>query len=187
MRPSACGMRRFRNNMENSIQLPMAMMNSTCCPGSVTCRRNRSQLAVGSTGRRPLPQPVPLATDVVEHRLGAAEVRGDPRPIARTVFENAGPDQLLLDLGRIGASALAAEEVGGRLDYCVHPPVSPCKWGWSVDRLLLRSWLTSRSWLTLRSLLSKRRRYRNRGFATFEEPTYQLVLLERGVLLQLVP
>jgi hypothetical protein len=45
--------------------------------------------------------------------------------------------------------------------------------GWSVDRLLLRSWLT------LWSLRS--------SFATLEEPTYQLVLLERGVLLQLVP
>src|SRR5271166_6946892 len=35
--PSASGMRRLRNNSENDIQLPMAMMNSTCCPGSVAC------------------------------------------------------------------------------------------------------------------------------------------------------
>jgi hypothetical protein len=118
-------------------------------------------------------------------------VRPDAKPVRKLcrrlglglipVFENAGPDQLLLDLGRIGASALAAEEVRGRLDYCVHPLVTPCERRRSVDRLLLRGGLTSRS------LLSKRRRYRNRGFATFEEPTYQLVLLERGVLLQLVP
>jgi len=66
------------------------------------------------------------------------------------------------------------------------------EWGRSVDRLLLRGWLTLRSWLalrsrlTLRSLRWKRRRYRNRGFSTFEEPAYQLVFLERGVLLQLV-
>ena len=30
MRPSASGMRRLRNSRENDIQLPMAMMNSTC-------------------------------------------------------------------------------------------------------------------------------------------------------------
>jgi hypothetical protein len=35
--PSASGMRKFRNNRENIIQLPIAIMNSTCCPGSVTC------------------------------------------------------------------------------------------------------------------------------------------------------
>src|SRR3974390_1915065 len=35
--PSASGMRRVRNNIENDIQLPIAMMNSTCCAGSVTC------------------------------------------------------------------------------------------------------------------------------------------------------
>ena len=69
-----------------------------------------------------------------------------------------GSDQLLLDLGGIGASALSAEEVGGRLDYRVHPLVSPCEWGRSVDRQLLRSWLTLGRWLTLRSLRSKRRR-----------------------------
>jgi hypothetical protein len=166
---------------------------ATCVPPRLRryrgpCRfRAISLIAIGSTGRRPLPQPVPLATDVVEHSLGAAEVRGDPRPIARTIFEDAAPDQLLLDLGRIGASALSAEEVGGRLDNCVHPFVSPCEWGRSVHRLLLRSWLALGSWLTLRSLRSKGRRYRNRGFATFEQPTYQLVLLERGVLLQLFP
>jgi len=125
-------------------------------------RRNRGQhscrvislIAGGSSGRRsPLPQPVPLTTYVVEYSLGAAEVRGDPRPIAWTIFEDTGSDQLLLDLGRIGASALSAEEVGGCLDYCVHPLVSSCEWGRSVDRLLLRSWFTSRS------LRSKRRRY----------------------------
>src|SRR5262249_28848794 len=82
------------------------------------------------------PQPVPLTTFVVEHSLGAAEVRGDPRPIAWTIFEDTGSDQLLLDLGRIGASALSAEEVGGCLDYCVHPLVSPCERGRSVDQLL---------------------------------------------------
>ena len=87
-------------------------------------RRNRGQhscrvislIAVGSSGRRsPLPQPVPLTTYVVEHSLSAAEVRGDPRPIAWTIFEDTGSDQLLLDFGRIGASALSAEEVGGCL------------------------------------------------------------------------
>src|SRR4029077_4593437 len=89
---------------------------------------------VVSTGRcPPLSQPVPLATDVVERSLGAAEVRGDPRPIARNVFEDPTADQLLLDFGRIGASALSAEEVSGRLDYRVHPPVSPCEWGRLVD------------------------------------------------------
>src|SRR5260370_8166249 len=35
--PSASGMCRLRNNRENIIQLPMAMMNSTCCPGPATC------------------------------------------------------------------------------------------------------------------------------------------------------
>ena len=118
-----------------------------------------SLIAVGSSGRRsPLPQPVPLTTYVVEHSLGAAEVRGDPRPIAWTIFEDTGSDQLLLDLGRSGASALSAEEVGGCLDYCVHSLVSPREWGRSVDRLLLRSWLTLGRRLTLRSLRSKRRR-----------------------------
>jgi enamine deaminase RidA (YjgF/YER057c/UK114 family) len=58
---------------------------------SPPCRAT-SLITVGSTGwRPPLPQPVALTTDVVEHRLGAAEVRGDPRPIARTVFEDAAP------------------------------------------------------------------------------------------------
>ena len=59
-------------------------------------------IAVASTGcgRPPLAQPVPLTTDVVEYGLGAAEVGRDPRPIARTLFEDAGPDQLLLNLGR---------------------------------------------------------------------------------------
>ena len=56
-------------------------------------------ITVGSSGRRsPLPQPVPLTTYVVEHSLGAAEVRGDPRPIAWTIFEDTGSDKLLLDL-----------------------------------------------------------------------------------------
>jgi hypothetical protein len=129
-------------------------------------------IAVASIGcgRLPLPQPVPLTTDVVEHGLGAAEVGRDPRPIARTLLEDAAPDQLLLNLDRIGARALPAQEVGGRLDYCVHPPFSPCEWGRSLDRVLLRSWLTFLSWLVLRSLCSNRRRYRNRGFATFEKP-----------------
>ena len=45
IRPSASGMRRFRNNRENIIQLPMAMMNSTCCPGSVTCFATSAQAA----------------------------------------------------------------------------------------------------------------------------------------------
>jgi hypothetical protein len=31
--------------MENAIQLPMAMMNSTCCPGSVTCLATSAQAA----------------------------------------------------------------------------------------------------------------------------------------------
>src|SRR3984893_3970053 len=43
--PSANGMRRFRNNKENIIQLPIAMMNSTCCPGSVTCLAPAAQAA----------------------------------------------------------------------------------------------------------------------------------------------
>jgi hypothetical protein len=56
-----------------------------------------SLIAVGSTGRHlPLPQPVPLATDVVEHSLGAAEVGGDPRPIARTVFDHRSRVELRL-------------------------------------------------------------------------------------------
>jgi hypothetical protein len=52
-----------------------------------------SLIAVDSTGQRPLlPQPVPLVTDVVEHSLGAAELRGDPRPIAATLcFHNELP------------------------------------------------------------------------------------------------
>src|SRR6266404_1567123 len=45
MTPSASGMRRLRNNKENIIQLPMAMMNSTCCPGSVTCFATSAQTA----------------------------------------------------------------------------------------------------------------------------------------------
>src|ERR1700736_2427616 len=45
MTPSASGMRRFRNNRENIIQLPMAMMNSTFCPGSVTCFATSAQAA----------------------------------------------------------------------------------------------------------------------------------------------
>src|SRR5438094_6348161 len=43
--PSASGIRRFRNNSENIIQLPMAMMNSTCCAGSVTCFATSAQAA----------------------------------------------------------------------------------------------------------------------------------------------
>src|ERR1700730_11305569 len=43
--PSASGMRKFRNNRENIIQLPMAMMNSTCCAGSVTCFITSAQAA----------------------------------------------------------------------------------------------------------------------------------------------
>src|SRR5215469_8425695 len=94
-------------------------------------------------------QPVPLATDVVEHGLGAAEVGRNPRSIARTLFEDAAPDQLLLNLGRSGAGALPAQEVGGCLDYCAHPPFSPCEWGRFLDRALLRSWLIFSSWLVL--------------------------------------
>src|SRR5438128_869871 len=43
--PSASGMRKFRNNRENIIQLPMATMNSTCCAGSVTCLATSAQAA----------------------------------------------------------------------------------------------------------------------------------------------
>src|ERR1700730_12990013 len=45
MTPSASGMRKFRNSSENIIQLPMAMMNSTCCAGSVTCFATSAQAA----------------------------------------------------------------------------------------------------------------------------------------------
>ena len=67
-----------------------ATLSAQCVAGSCNCRlafargsgviaanypfRANFLIAVGSTGRRPLPQPVPLATDVVEHSLGAAEV-----------------------------------------------------------------------------------------------------------------
>src|SRR5207302_2938847 len=43
--PSASGMRRLRNNSENIIQLPIAMTNSTCCPGSATCSATSAQVA----------------------------------------------------------------------------------------------------------------------------------------------
>src|SRR5690348_5760831 len=41
--PSASGMRKLLNNRENIIQLPIAMMNSTCCAGSVTCFATSAQ------------------------------------------------------------------------------------------------------------------------------------------------
>src|SRR5262244_1432061 len=88
---------------------PTARRGSRHLPAYVRPRLQRSRgrasrivslIAVASTGwRPPFPQPVPLTTDVVEHRLGAAEVRRDPRPIARTLFEDAAPDQLPLNLG----------------------------------------------------------------------------------------
>jgi hypothetical protein len=74
--------------------------------------RVNSLIAAGSTGRRPpLPQPVPLATDVVEHRLGAAEVRGDPRPIARTVFEDPAPAREVAERGTVIARWIAGPEI----------------------------------------------------------------------------
>ncbi|HEY3845897.1 MAG TPA: hypothetical protein VGL95_02145 [Acetobacteraceae bacterium] len=37
MTPCAGGMRRVRNSIQNDIRFSMAMIHSTCCPGSVTC------------------------------------------------------------------------------------------------------------------------------------------------------
>jgi hypothetical protein len=66
-----------------SVHIPIVMLGMLikvlCSDSIATRRRLPREVYVGSTGRRPpLPQPIPLATDVVEHSLGAAEVRSDP-------------------------------------------------------------------------------------------------------------
>ena len=62
-------LRAFRNNRENIIQLPMAMMNSTCCPGSVTCFATSAQAASEMDWRREVSQKT--LSDFAKQPLGS--------------------------------------------------------------------------------------------------------------------